>query len=617
MIKRDLILIDYQTPISDYAMEHDRAVLAIATNGGKTEIAIDVIGRYLKLYPQKRVLVLAHSTIILKTNFKERLDELNVSFSYSDTFDKKAQVHITLPNSENKFGNKYDFLVVDEAHENYHADRVQRIIKKFKPTKELLLTATPYKFVGERFPNIYFLAINQIPKELFAKMFVELVAVNYHWKNNLRRHTNLELDGKTKFSFKDNKEGVDAVIEKLIDRLKYKQSAETFNNPSLFNKVKNIPNVFNELGKTLWVCKSIKQAKDIYKILQGMNVNSALSESESDLNSVEINNFKNGLYDVLVVVNRAKIGYSDVNLMNIVDMSGTHNPNIIYQMIGRALRGNPTQEKYYLKITTQEVNMMALTTACVCAALMLTDCKWLSEFNGVNFRKIIIPVLKRTIKNHVETNPAEIIRKKTSRFVFPEFTHDVIDLFKDIVPNLNEPASIYKGITVGEICDELLLITEKWTKEKIIETLYYNSFTEWRKCEPKAYSAAKRLGFTHEEICKKTNWTYVKTHSFIRIWTKEKCIEKAKKYKSRNEWVINSISSYSAARKKKWLNECCKHMTKIQKQHGYWTKELCIEEAKKIKTGVEWVNKSGGSYNAARRKGWYKECRKHFKLKIK
>ena len=57
--KRQLILRHYQVPASDYAMNHDISVLGLAPNAGKTEISIDVIGRYL-----------------LKRAKKENIDEL-------------------------------------------------------------------------------------------------------------------------------------------------------------------------------------------------------------------------------------------------------------------------------------------------------------------------------------------------------------------------------------------------------------------------------------------------------------------------------------------------------------------------------------------------------------
>ena len=63
------ILRPYQKEASDYVMQSEKCVLAMAPNAGKTEVAIDVIGRYLKANPNAKVLILPHSTNVLLANF--------------------------------------------------------------------------------------------------------------------------------------------------------------------------------------------------------------------------------------------------------------------------------------------------------------------------------------------------------------------------------------------------------------------------------------------------------------------------------------------------------------------------------------------------------------------
>ena len=62
-----------------------------------------------------------------------------------------------------------------------------------------------------------------------------------------------------------------------------------------------------------------------------------------------------------------------------------------------------------------------------------------------------------------------------------------------------------------------------------------------------------------------------------------------------------------------WLDECTKHMVSINKPKGYYTKEKCIEEAKKHRTSTEWNKKSSRSYAVASRNGWLQECKTYFK----
>jgi len=145
----------------------------------------------------------------------------------------------------------------------------------------------------------------------------------------------------------------------------------------------------------------------------------------------------------------------------------------------------------------------------------------------------------------------------------------------------------------------------------------YKTFTEWAKAEPKAYHAAEYRGIL-KEICDKLNWVY-KRHSTKRSktikWTLELCKQEAKKYLLRAEWAKNSRSSCNAAQKNNWLTECCSHMEphKESKPKGYWTKEKCLEEAKKYNSKTEWAKASFQSYSKARKQEWFKECCTHMK----
>lgn len=431
-------------------MEHDISVIALAPNGGKTEISVDIISRFIALFPNEKALVLTHSTKVLKDNFTNRLDGLSVNFTYSESFDKNTDVHICLPNSEHKIKQHYGLIIVDEAHENYLAERVQRIVKKIKPIKQVLLTATPSKFIYAGGYNICFLALNELPEEYFAKLSIEMVASSYDWTNEM------EVPGDFNFTENASKETLHAVVLKLLERVKSKLTATEFNNPSLWTKTKMFLFTFKKMGKTMFICKSIKQARHINAILLHEGVNSCVSDSISDIDSQKISEFKNNEYDVLVVIDRARLGYSDESLYNIIDMSGTMNPDIIYQTLCRVVRGDQTMRKLYMKVTSQSPAVMDITTAAVCAGLMLTDRQFLSTFNGYNFNGIQIPVLKelstkRRKKEKDDVDDIVDVIDKPTRPVFPAFTFDTIKLFKSILCNLDNEVSIYKMTTIGEV----------------------------------------------------------------------------------------------------------------------------------------------------------------------
>jgi|TARA_R110000822_G_C15334345_1_gene494983 hypothetical protein len=463
-MKRQLSLRGYQAEPAKFINNKTKTVLAIAPGGGKTEIAIYSMVEYLNANPKSRVLVLTHSTNVLLDNFINRLDGLNVNFKYSTDFDPNCQVHICLPNSEGKITGEYDFLIVDEAHENYLAERVQRIIKNIKPTKQLLLTGTPSKFIAAGGYDICAVAANEISSEWFAKLGIELVVSDYPWMGNY--NSDHEVVKGFDFNVDDTKKTLDSIIIKLIDRLKTKFTPEQFNNPSNLTKLKKWAFTYNEIGKTMFVCKTIKQAEVIYSILKGNDVNATISHSECDSENNRIEEFKNNQYDVLVVVNRARLGYSDDSLMNIIDISGTHNPDIIYQMFCRVVRGTPDMQKYYLKVTPSRIENKAITHMSVCAALMLTDKEYLLSYNGKNFRSIVIPVRRDTptVSTTTRENETPTERADRASIMLPEFTLDVIDLFRDIVHNLDNPVSIYKATTIENVKYDLGQSAKRPTK---------------------------------------------------------------------------------------------------------------------------------------------------------
>jgi superfamily II DNA or RNA helicase len=471
-MKRKIILRPYQIKCSDYIMTSNRCVLALCPNGGKTEIAIAVIERYLNINPKHKVLILTHSTNVLLNNFYDRLEELDVSFTYSSNFDQNTSVHLCIPANEHKIHDNYDFIIVDEAHENYLANRVQKIVEKLKPTKQLLLTGTPSKFINEGGYDIYCIALDELNDEYFAKLNIELVASNYNWKQANYNQAD-EIKSTFNFNYEDTNKTMESVVLSILDRLDYGVSAEQFNDPSLLNKVKMFfkdrtkkirtwDNIFKNIGKTLIVCNNISQADLVQQSLQANSVNSTCSHSKSDVDGINIKNFKDGNHDVLVVVDRCRIGYDDVNMMNLIDMSGTRNIDLIYQMICRVIRGDQSINKFYIKVTTNDLVQMAADEIAVNGALMLSNKEYLLKYNGKNFNELEIPVLKSSrvvTKRGAVIDPDRVRNDRAS--ILPSITHDVFKILKDIKHDLNNSTSIYKITTISEAKEQLGLMKRK------------------------------------------------------------------------------------------------------------------------------------------------------------
>lgn len=140
----------------------------------------------------------------------------------------------------------------------------------------------------------------------------------------------------------------------------------------------------------------------------------------------------------------------------------------------------------------------------------------------------------------------------------------------------------------------------------------YNSLTEWRKAEPKAWSAAFEKNFINE-ICEKFGWE--KPKNKVRkpknYWTLDKIKNISKEFSSRGEWAKKDNTTYKIANQNKWLDDCCKHMESFWSKK--WNLEVCKKDALKYKTKYEWEKNSGSAYSSARKNKWLNECCSHMR----
>lgn len=131
----------------------------------------------------------------------------------------------------------------------------------------------------------------------------------------------------------------------------------------------------------------------------------------------------------------------------------------------------------------------------------------------------------------------------------------------------------------------------------------YNTLKEWRKSDPKAAIAAKKLNIINE-ICEMFGW-YLNYDDFVYktlisqygFFTKEDCLVDALKYSSRGIWRVKSKKYYHISRALKWFNECTAHMSK-----EVWDYESCLAEAKLYP--YNWGSMSPNSYGYANKKGF-------------
>jgi predicted GIY-YIG superfamily endonuclease len=87
-------------------------------------------------------------------------------------------------------------------------------------------------------------------------------------------------------------------------------------------------------------------------------------------------------------------------------------------------------------------------------------------------------------------------------------------------------------------------------------------------------------------------------------WTKDRCIEDAKKFTSRAKWAKTSTGAWESAKKYGWLKECYEHMKRPTVWNKKWTLDKVIEVAKKCKNNSEMSKKFSGALDAVYSNNW-------------
>jgi superfamily II DNA or RNA helicase len=292
-------------------MFNKAAVLAAAPGSGKTTISHMVIKKYLKKYPNARVVVLTHGQNLLKNQYIESLQEphVNVNFTFGE-FDSGAQVLVGLPHSIKKLPlKKVDLLVVDECHEYYLKPMVQKILKMLKPKHQVLLTGSPSEFnylkeEGERYAITYISGNDLVDNDVFSSVEMDVVSVEY--KKNARKALH-----------------------------------------SMFNHAKEKG---KDLSKIMVAVKTVNEAKNVAYYLRSIGRKVALSTHKNDRNNTVVKDFKEGKYDVLVVVMRGILGFSDNNITGLFDLRCSNSVDISNQLFARVLRKHPDDiQKFYYR----------------------------------------------------------------------------------------------------------------------------------------------------------------------------------------------------------------------------------------------------------------------------
>lgn len=416
---RGLRKLSYQEKFLTLEYNSDKPfVLAAGTSSGKTFMTImklEIFYSYSK-NKNKRTLIIPYSMKVLRDNFSTELNTFNPSFSYCvattkdelvDCLKSDCQVVVALPQSLSNVSNllpTFHNFVLDEAHQWYGKKTINDILKQIKPKYQLLLTGSPSRFImkGDKFNFQFVPVMDLFELGQVTNVRVEVVSSTYDFKQSdyVGNYGNLKGG---KINKKDTDESLVAVCKEMLKRIK-----NPIKQPNVSRVTKNVLSVFNQIGKTIIFCHSLKQANAIYKSLNSFSELTGkvlVSHSENDTDSEGFIKFKDSdEYSVLVAVDRGKLGFNIPELFNVVDFTLTQSLDMLMQMYGRLLRLSKTDKpKTYYKVATK--NTASYYVDLMTAMLCLTNLEWYSKYNGKNMGGILIPkVLTKTKRNSKSSN---------------------------------------------------------------------------------------------------------------------------------------------------------------------------------------------------------------------
>ena len=413
-------------------------VLAVSPGGGKTLMSIAALDKYCKEKPTHRVLVLTHAQTILRSQFALEVLHANPDFTFSTVVTKKnddlpfpqirsseilscpSQVILALPHGLHKKQlPHFDLIVVDEAHQYYFAMMDQRIIKKTKPVNQLLLTGTPSPFILRKF-NIIAVSLQDLYKDgRVVNPIIELASSTYDFT---QRDYNND---------KELKSGIIIKQEDTVDTLNLLLQQISKRTNSKLNWLDSL----KASSKTMIVCRSQPQAKQVKDFFETQKVNVALSISDTDSKSFEINRFMSDIDClVLIVVGRGILGFNYTELANVIDMTCSQNIDRILQLLCRVVRKpKKDRQKLFFKIVPMDMedHFIDVMRAVSC----LTIHEYYVKYNGRSFFDVKNPVIKFKMERIPvgKVNGITIQRKKQDKISFMDIDGvPLFDFFKPI-----------------------------------------------------------------------------------------------------------------------------------------------------------------------------------------
>jgi len=481
------MLYDYQIEankkIKELFKTANKICFAASCGAGKNYMAIGYIDDYLQENPEAKVLVLTHGQRILKNQFSEACSDFEMDcHKLSSNFKKftikkygelnsaynNHNVFIALPQI---FNNKrsvphFDFIIVDEGHQFYFAEMVQRIIKNSGASKNLSLTGTPSPFIKKNWPIIP-IPMDTLFPEFIQDFIVELCSSSYKIeKGQFNYETNEINENYAKNVL--NKKDTESTLEDLLNFIVVRCKSVFKKNPKVVSALRIAPSwvtAFNVLQKTMIACHDQEQAKKVKTYFENRGIKALLSISK-ETNSVESDRIfeefkKIKEYKVLIVVGRGVLGFSYSELANVIDMTCSANPDRVFQLMSRLVRKSKNiNNKLFIKLAPIIEGKRTNDYFCyfMTAVMCLTNEYWFTRYNGDNFLNLRIPILKKNklLKSrYLEEKDVGYHKKKDKKELPMWLGVPAIKIFKDIFHKDDKGNYSYKFTTLAQVRKEI------------------------------------------------------------------------------------------------------------------------------------------------------------------
>lgn len=224
---------------------------------------------------------------------------------------------------------KFDFIIVDEAH-HVPADSYRKIIDAFPEAKLLGVTATPYRLSGEGFTDIF----DDLIVSPSIKEFIDMGYLSKYDYYSVRPNSEIqrELNQIKKFQAGDY---TDAEMSRVCDNNHIRaQVVETYLKYAA-GKKGIIYTINREHNYNL--CEDFRE--------HGIRAVAIDSGTPADVRSHYIEDFKNGLIDVICNVNIFSEGFDCPDIEFIQLARPTQSLSMFLQQVGRGLRTSKGKTK--------------------------------------------------------------------------------------------------------------------------------------------------------------------------------------------------------------------------------------------------------------------------------